>query len=129
MHAWAPQSLGSSPCGLQKLRAIALALQRCGPRAAFYLAAAVSDFYIPWPDMVGGLHPWSVAFGTATLLCHSPAVLIQFVDLRLKQVEHKIQSADVGEGLCLQLSRVHILSPAQPNPHQSKCRLVAPQAI
>ena len=37
----------------QSLRAIAGALRRCGPRAAFYLAAAVSDFYIPWSSMVG----------------------------------------------------------------------------
>ncbi len=37
---------------MQSLRATALALRRCGRQAAFYLAAAVSDFYIPWHDMV-----------------------------------------------------------------------------
>ena len=36
----------------QSLRAIAGALRPCGPKAAFYLAAAVSDFYVPWPRMV-----------------------------------------------------------------------------
>lgn len=37
---------------LKYLEAIAAALQPCGAKAAFYLAAAVSDFYIPWQDMV-----------------------------------------------------------------------------
>lgn len=36
----------------QYLRAIAEALRPCGRAAAFYLAAAVSDFFIPWKDMV-----------------------------------------------------------------------------
>ena len=36
----------------QYLRAIAEALRPCGRHAAFYLAAAVSDFFIPWRDMV-----------------------------------------------------------------------------
>lgn len=33
---------------LQYLRAIAEAVATLGPSAMFYLAAAVSDFYIPW---------------------------------------------------------------------------------
>eukprot|EP00898_Chlorokybus_atmophyticus_P008345 jgi/Chlat1/8511/Chrsp80S07810 len=37
---------------LQLLQLIAQALQPCGPRAMLYLAAAVSDFYIPWQSMV-----------------------------------------------------------------------------
>ena len=41
---------------VQSLRATALALRRCGHQAAFYLAAAVSDFYIPWHDMVSLAH-------------------------------------------------------------------------
>lgn len=57
---------------MQCLRVIAAAFQPFGRRAAFYLAAAVSDFYIPWPAMV----------------------------------EHKIQSADVGDGLYLTLQKV-----------------------
>ena len=36
----------------QYLRAIAEALRPRGRDAAFYLAAAVSDFFIPWRDMV-----------------------------------------------------------------------------
>ena len=36
----------------QYLQAVAEALQPCGRGAAFYLAAAVSDFFIPWRDMV-----------------------------------------------------------------------------
>lgn len=37
---------------VQYLEVIAAALRPLGSQAAFYLAAAVSDFYIPWPDMV-----------------------------------------------------------------------------
>ncbi|KAK9834914.1 hypothetical protein WJX81_008277 [Elliptochloris bilobata] len=36
---------------LAYLRAIAEALRPCGQGAAFYLAAAVSDFFIPWQEM------------------------------------------------------------------------------
>ena len=39
-------------CIVQTLRIIAEQLRPLGRRAAFYLAAAVSDFYIPWPQMV-----------------------------------------------------------------------------
>jgi hypothetical protein len=31
---------------------VALALAPLGPWVLFYLAAAVSDFFMPWPDMV-----------------------------------------------------------------------------
>lgn len=31
---------------------IAIALRDLGPHAMFYLAAAVSDFYVPWETMV-----------------------------------------------------------------------------
>lgn len=37
---------------LQLLQMIAAELQDLGPRAMFYLAAAVSDFYVPWETMV-----------------------------------------------------------------------------
>ena len=37
---------------LQSLKVIATALEPLGPTACFYLAAAVSDFYLPWADMV-----------------------------------------------------------------------------
>ncbi|BDA44561.1 Phosphopantothenate-cysteine ligase 2 [Coccomyxa sp. Obi] len=57
---------------LQCLRVISAGLRPCGRQAAFYLAAAVSDFYIPWSQMV----------------------------------EHKIQSADLGDGLTLKLQKV-----------------------
>ncbi|XP_031114547.1 phosphopantothenate--cysteine ligase 2-like [Ipomoea triloba] len=36
---------------LQMLQLIALLLRRVGPSAMFYLAAAVSDFYVPWESM------------------------------------------------------------------------------
>ena len=42
---------------VQSLRAIAEELRPLGRHAAFYLAAAVSDFYIPWPQMVRLLPP------------------------------------------------------------------------
>ncbi len=39
-------------CGVpQSLKAIAGALEPLGPTACFYMAAAVSDFYLPWADM------------------------------------------------------------------------------
>ena len=34
------------------LRIIATSLKCIGSHAMFYLAAAVSDFYIPWPKLV-----------------------------------------------------------------------------
>ncbi|KAK7410560.1 hypothetical protein VNO78_01430 [Psophocarpus tetragonolobus] len=37
---------------LQMLQMIAMSMRTLGPRAMFYLAAAVSDFYVPWKDMV-----------------------------------------------------------------------------
>jgi len=36
---------------LQSLKCIAVHLHHLGPRALFYLAAAVSDFYIPWSEL------------------------------------------------------------------------------
>ena len=41
---------------LQSLRSIAEALRPLGRHAVFYLAAAVSDFYIPWPQMVSPIN-------------------------------------------------------------------------
>lgn len=37
---------------LQYLHAIARALAPGGPAVLFYLAAAVSDFFMPWAEMV-----------------------------------------------------------------------------
>ena len=37
---------------LQFLQIISLALRSSGKKILFYLAAAVSDFYIPWSDLV-----------------------------------------------------------------------------
>jgi hypothetical protein len=39
---------------LQHLKAIATAARPYGPQVMFYLAAAVSDFYIPWSHLVWG---------------------------------------------------------------------------
>lgn len=36
---------------LQMLQMIAISMRDLGPHAMFYLAAAVSDFYVPWKDM------------------------------------------------------------------------------
>ncbi|XP_062109954.1 phosphopantothenate--cysteine ligase 1-like [Humulus lupulus] len=36
---------------LQMLRMIAMSTSKLGPKAMFYLAAAVSDFYVPWQSM------------------------------------------------------------------------------
>ncbi|KAL6757555.1 DNA/pantothenate metabolism flavoprotein [Haematococcus lacustris] len=36
---------------LQCLRSVALALAPCGAQVLFYLAAAVSDFYLPWAEL------------------------------------------------------------------------------
>jgi hypothetical protein len=51
---------------VQYLHALAGALEPCGPSVLFYLAAAVSDFYMPWPDMVGG---WVVGWEGANQCC------------------------------------------------------------
>ncbi|CAI7867028.1 unnamed protein product, partial [Closterium sp. NIES-53] len=45
-----PLPLRSSPP--QLLRLVAEALNPIGPRGMVYLAAAVSDFFVPWPSMV-----------------------------------------------------------------------------
>ncbi|XLS74649.1 hypothetical protein HN51_031514 [Arachis hypogaea] len=37
---------------LQMLQIISKPMKDIGPRAMFYLAVAVSDFYVPWKDMV-----------------------------------------------------------------------------
>ncbi|KAI9114104.1 hypothetical protein K1719_014754 [Acacia pycnantha] len=37
---------------LQMLKMTAMSMRCLGPRAMFYLSAAVSDFYVPWKDMV-----------------------------------------------------------------------------
>jgi len=37
---------------MQILRGVATMLQPLGPRVLYYLAAAVSDFYLPWSEMV-----------------------------------------------------------------------------
>ncbi|XP_028803918.1 phosphopantothenate--cysteine ligase 2-like isoform X2 [Neltuma alba] len=37
---------------LQMLQMTAVSMRCLGPRAMFYLSAAVSDFYVPWKDMV-----------------------------------------------------------------------------
>ncbi|CAJ1974157.1 unnamed protein product [Sphenostylis stenocarpa] len=37
---------------LQMLQIIAMSMRCIGPRAMFYLAAAVSDYYVPWKEMV-----------------------------------------------------------------------------
>lgn len=49
-HAIAPRPL--VPTAAQYLKHIALASSVLGSQMSFYLAAAVSDFYIPWSDMV-----------------------------------------------------------------------------
>ncbi|KDP32728.1 hypothetical protein JCGZ_12020 [Jatropha curcas] len=36
---------------LQMLQMIAISIRNLGPHTMFYLAAAVSDFYVPWKDM------------------------------------------------------------------------------
>jgi len=44
------------------LQAAAFALQPCGAAALLYLAAAVSDFYIPTSDLVGIVLNFLVCF-------------------------------------------------------------------
>jgi len=41
------------PLCVQYLETICNCLSSLGKRAMLYLAAAVSDFYIPWDEMVG----------------------------------------------------------------------------
>ncbi len=63
----------SFPCVRQYLRAIAEALRPCGRAAAFYLAAAVSDFFIPWSDMVRTAVPASPSLAQHVLCTYAPS--------------------------------------------------------
>lgn len=74
--------------------------------AAFYLAAAASDFYIPWSNLVcspegNAMH--SLCSSTCKKYFHP------FVPdyLALVQAEHKIQSADIRELFPLELEKVY----------------------
>ena len=59
--------LNSVASSLQYLKYISEKLRPCGKRAAFFLAAAVSDFFLPWSQMVGAVRPsWQCC--TACLL-------------------------------------------------------------
>lgn len=42
------------------LRLIAAQLKDAGPCSMFYLAAAVSDFYVPWTSMVRFSCPYDI---------------------------------------------------------------------
>jgi hypothetical protein len=112
----------------QYLRAIAEALRPCGRAAAFYLTAAVSDFFIPWADMVRTAVP-VVPSLAQHLLCKYALSCTSFLPLpnearqcvvvcvpaitfyacaavaMLAQAEHKIQSAGVGDQLHLKLEK------------------------
>lgn len=113
--------------GVQYLRALAAALAPCGPSALFYLAAAVSDFFMPWAEMVRC--SWAdAAVGFVTCLAAHvrrvrawsrsvspareagvrevarPAALHVTYPYSLLQAEHKIQSA--GGPLTITLSKV-----------------------
>lgn len=46
----------------QMLQMIALSMRSLGPHAMLYLAAAVSDFYVPWKSMVNMLKICVVLF-------------------------------------------------------------------
>lgn len=68
-----PTACSSPPDVPQYLHAIARALAPGGPAVLFYLAAAVSDFFMPWADMVRGGCWWAplglcLAGGEATAL-------------------------------------------------------------
>ena len=112
---------------MQSLRAIAQQLRPLGRNAAFYLAAAVSDFYIPWPQMVRALplragHRQSSqlcigCFGSTVMQVYKPSLFGLSCSATLyrrlastlmcgPQVEHKIQSAEFGEGFHLELQKV-----------------------
>lgn len=42
-------------CCWQLLQMVATSMNCLGHRGMFYLAAAVSDFYVPWESMVGSI--------------------------------------------------------------------------
>lgn len=54
----------------QMLRIIALSMRSLGPHAMFYLAAAVSDFYVPWKSMVMIQDNDPLLFGRLKYYCH-----------------------------------------------------------
>lgn len=99
---------------LSYLRAIATKLNKFGSQVAFYMAAAVSDFYIPWSCMVW----WSSALPCTPCampcnfycLIAGAVMQIQMSQARISlwgilQVEHKMQSSEVGSQLHLTLEK------------------------
>ena len=72
---------------LQMLRLIATALKDVGPCSMFYLAAAVSDFYVPWKSMVQ-----YESHVPKTMLHNSCIWKMFFVYIWWNQTEHKIES-------------------------------------
>jgi hypothetical protein len=54
---------------LSYLRAISTKLNRFGAQVAFYMAAAVSDFFIPWSSMVCGQSPQTLNFPAVVVSC------------------------------------------------------------
>jgi hypothetical protein len=63
-HTHIPHACTHCTACAQHLRDVALELAPYGPRAMLYLAAAVSDFYVPWPELVrlSGLRVSSPAY-------------------------------------------------------------------
>lgn len=58
---------------LQYLKTISDCLRPCGKKAAFYLAAAVSDFFLPWKQMVSNIA--ASLFTCWSRKCHASALL------------------------------------------------------
>jgi hypothetical protein len=60
------------------LKAIAKALAPLGPQVVFYLAAAVSDFYLPWSQLVRDTQLTIKASGCSLL---KPALCCSYMHL------------------------------------------------
>ena len=83
------------PARTQLLHLLAVTLQPYGAQVLFYLAAAVSDFFMPWPDMVragtAGVGRHLMAAGTPGRSQGLPSRGWLSASV---QAEHKIQSSD-----------------------------------
>ena len=58
-----------SVCFMQYLQCVSDCLKPCGKQAAFFLAAAVSDFFLPWKQMVSCTDELIFAGSTERIMC------------------------------------------------------------
>lgn len=63
---------------------IAVSMKTLGERGMFYLAAAVSDFYVPWSSMVNFFENYKNAFIFPSSFCQATLTPILFKLMKIK---------------------------------------------